>query len=93
MLTESRKLDMVAPLDSSLISQTKSIRVRLLLEDLDGLRNAVFGDGEVLGAEAVHEAALLVADDHSFDHHLGVDLDGEGAALARSGVRAHLLRG
>ena len=44
-----------------------------MLAEADRLRDAVFGDGEVLGGESGDEFALLVFDHDGFDHQLRLD--------------------
>jgi hypothetical protein len=56
----------------------------LVLADADGLRDAIFSDGEVFGGEAGDGVAVLVFDDDGFCDEL--DFDGEGVALRVGGL-------
>jgi hypothetical protein len=55
----------------------------LVVAEADLLRDAVFGEDEVLGSEAFDGLALLVADGDGFDDELGAD--GEGVGLLGGG--------
>ncbi len=61
----------------------------LVFEELDGLWNAVFGDGEVFGGESFDRVAALVFDDDGLDHKLRADL--ERRVFLRGGVMSNLL--
>jgi hypothetical protein len=64
----------------------------LMLADADGLRDAIFGDGEVFGGESGNGLAVFVFDDDGFDNQL--HFHGERVALRCIGrlVLANLLR-
>jgi hypothetical protein len=54
-----------------------------VLADSDGLRNAIFGDREVLGGESLNRYPVFVFDDDGFDDELY--FDGEGEVLGSVG--------
>ncbi len=57
-----------------------------MLAEANGLRNAVFGEGEVLRGEAVDEVAVLVLDNDGLDDELRLDGEGVGVEERLAGL-------